>query len=71
MNENVDIVKLLLANKKIDVNITYILNTVMLIKFEISIYIVFKKINVLWHLKSNIPITFKINYFNKIQNQIF
>lgn len=58
--ENIDIVKLLLLNEKIDVNIPNIWNSYLSWNLKLSISI---------QLKKYILMSLKINYFNAIQNQ--
>ena len=61
-NENIEIIKLLLSNDKLDTNLGYILNIFI---YKMQNYIIQYK------SKSYLSIKFKIISFNIIQNHIF
>ncbi len=68
--ENIEIIKLLLNNNKLDINLGYILN-IFYIKFNILSFNRIQNHIFQFHSKSYLSIPFKIISFNEIQNHIF
>ena len=67
---NIEIVKLLLTNDKLDINLGYILN-IFFIKFKMISFNYIQNHIFQSNSKSYLSITFKIISFNWIQNHIF